>query len=569
MGDRIRSFLTAPVFEDDEDKTRVAAVLNPLLFGIFVVSLVSAVATVFLFVQKLGSGIAVGVVVVILLAAKLLLQRGYVRASAILFLTGMWIPWNIVFVLSDQKSMIGAGNISLIVIAGLTLGRGGAIAVAVASSLLSMISVVADKLGAPFPVPFLPSLMSNWLMLTFGLVMTVIPLNMALGLLNDALGRSRRYVSDLETQQSELQILLDDQAQEAKRRAAYLNATTEVASAVAVVEHDLQGLLDRVVRMISEQFGFYHTGIFLLDADKEWALLQAASSKGGQNMLERGHRLRVGVGNVGQGLVGNVAHRGESRIAIDVGEDATFFDNPDLPATRSEIALPLRVRDDIIGVLDVQSIEADAFSAEDVTVLQALADQVAVAMSNVRLFQQAEESIAVERRAYGNLTREVWRELLKARSDLAFVSDASGLSPFELWEPQMKEAVLTGQVVGDAKSNVLAIPIRLREQVIGVIDGRKSDGTVWSEDEVGLLQALTDQLSVALEGAQLYEATQRRAVREQMIAQVASSVRRELYVEDVLRTAVDQVQQALGLGRIAIQMVPPEMVKAVGGHDDA
>ena len=569
MGDRIRSFLTAPVFEDDEDKTRVAAVLNPLLFGIFVVSLVSAVATVFLFVQKLGSGIAVGVVVVILLAAKLLLQRGYVRASAILFLTGMWIPWNIVFVLSDQKSMIGAGNISLIVIAGLTLGRGGAIAVAVASSLLSMISVVADKLGAPFPVPFLPSLMSNWLMLTFGLVMTVIPLNMALGLLNDALGRSRRYVSDLETQQSELQILLDDQAQEAKRRAAYLNATTEVASAVAVVEHDLQGLLDRVVRMISEQFGFYHTGIFLLDADKEWALLQAASSKGGQNMLERGHRLRVGVGNVGQGLVGNVAHRGESRIAIDVGEDATFFDNPDLPATRSKIALPLRVRDDIIGVLDVQSIEADAFSAEDVTVLQALADQVAVAMSNVRLFQQAEESIAVERRAYGNLTREVWRELLKARSDLAFVSDASGLSPFELWEPQMKEAVLTGQVVGDAKSNVLAIPIRLREQVIGVIDGRKSDGTVWSEDEVGLLQALTDQLSVALEGAQLYEATQRRAVREQMIAQVASSVRRELYVEDVLRTAVDQVQQALGLGRIAIQMVPPEMVKAVGGHDDA
>ena len=569
MGDRIRSFLTAPVFEDDEDKTRVAAVLNPLLFGIFVVSLVSAVATVFLFVQKLGAGIAVGVVVVILLAAKLLLQRGYVRASAILFLTGMWIPWNIVFVLSDQKSMIGAGNISLIVIAGLTLGRGGAIAVAVASSLLSMISVVADKLGAPFPVPFLPSLMSNWLMLTFGLVMTVIPLNMALGLLNDALGRSRRYVSDLETQQSELQILLDDQAQEAKRRAAYLNATTEVASAVAVVEHDLQGLLDRVVRMISEQFGFYHTGIFLLDADKEWALLQAASSKGGQNMLERGHRLRVGVGNVGQGLVGNVAHRGESRIAIDVGEDATFFDNPDLPATRSKIALPLRVRDDIIGVLDVQSIEADAFSAEDVTVLQALADQVAVAMSNVRLFQQAEESIAVERRAYGNLTREVWQELLKARSDLAFVSDASGLSPFELWEPQMKEAVLTGQVVGDAESNVLAIPIRLREQVIGVIDGRKSDGTVWSEDEVGLLQALTDQLSVALEGAQLYEATQRRAVREQMIAQVASSVRRELYVEDVLRTAVDQVQQALGLGRIAIQMVPPEMVKAVGGHDDA
>lgn len=558
MWDKIRLFLIAPVFEDDEEKTRAAAVLNPILFGIFVVALISAIATVFMFNQKLGSGIAVGVVVMILLVAKLLLQRGYVRTSAVLFLIGVWIPWNTIFVLSGQKSMIGAGNISLIVIAGLVLGRGGAITIAVASSLLSMISVVADRLGMPFPVFFPPSLASSWMMLTFGLVLAVIPLNMALGLLNDALGRSRQYVSDLEAQQGELQILIDDQAQEAKRRAAYLSAATAISSEAVSVERDPQELLDRVVRLISERFGFYHTGIFLLDANKEWAILQAASSEGGQRMLARGHRLRAGVAGVGQGIVGDVAHRGEYRVAIDVGEDATFFDNPDLPETRSEIALPLRVRDDVIGVLDVQSIEADAFSTEDVTVLQALADQVAVAINNVQLFQQVEESVEAERRAYGNLTREAWQALLRVRPDLAFVSDASGTAPFAHWEPQMKEAVLSGHVVSDAESDVVAVPIRLRDQVIGVIDGRKPDGTSWSEDEIGLLQALTDQFSTALEGARLYEATQRRAAREGAIREIADEMQRATDIDSLLRITAEALNRTLHSSRVYVRMVEPE-----------
>ena len=155
-------------------------------------------------------------------------------------------------------------------------------------------------------------------------------------------------------------------------------------------------MLSSAVRLISERLDFYHTGLFFVDPSGEWAVLQAASSEGGRRMLERGHRLRVGA----QGIVGDVAARGMPRIALDVGRDAVFFDNPDLPDTHSEMAMPLRSRDVVIGVLDVQSRERGAFTPEDIGVLQTLADQVALAISNARLFSEAQEALATQQRVY-------------------------------------------------------------------------------------------------------------------------------------------------------------------------
>jgi putative methionine-R-sulfoxide reductase with GAF domain len=138
------------------------------------------------------------------------------------------------------------------------------------------------------------------------------------------------------------------------RRAAQLQAITELSEAIAQFQ-DLGNLFPAAARLISERFGFYHVGIFLLDSEKEFAILQAANSEGGQRMLERGHRLQLGTG-----VVGYAAQTGLPRIALDVGSDAVFFDNPDLPDTRSEVALPLISRGDTIGVLDAQSTEAGA-----------------------------------------------------------------------------------------------------------------------------------------------------------------------------------------------------------------
>jgi GAF domain-containing protein/HAMP domain-containing protein len=335
------------------------------------------------------------------------------------------------------------------------------------------------------------------------------------------------------------------------RRTRYLEATAEVARDVAA-QQDVQTLLSSVVRLISDRFGFYHAGIFLRDSSGEWMVLQAASSRGGQRMLSRGHRLRVGE----EGIVGYVTAHGEPRVALDVGDDAVFFDNPDLPETHSEIALPLRVRGVIIGALDVQSKVPEAFRDEDVEVLQTLADQVAVAISNARLFEETQKRLETERRAYGELTREAWAQMLRSQPIQGFLSHAEATIPAgDLERPEMKMALRTGEIMPDPEKKRLAIPIKVRDQVIGVVDGRKPDGGgAWTAEEIEVLQTLTDQLSLALESARLYADTQRRAAREQIVGEVTSRMRETLQMETVLNTAVREIGEALGLAALDVRL---------------
>jgi FOG: GAF domain len=192
-----------------------------------------------------------------------------------------------------------------------------------------------------------------------------------------------KRVGERTRQLAETSLRLQEANRDLARRTAQLEAASEVARRAAAIR-DVQTLLDETVRLISQRFGFYHAGVFLVDEAGEYAVLRAASSEGGQRMLARGHRLAVGE----VGIVGYVAGTGKPRIALDVGEDAVFFSNPDLPHTHSEMALPLKVGERVIGVLDVQSVEPSAFTDEDVAVLQTMADQIALAIENARLLQR-------------------------------------------------------------------------------------------------------------------------------------------------------------------------------------
>jgi len=345
---------------------------------------------------------------------------------------------------------------------------------------------------------------------------------------------------------------LELQVESAERRAEDLRTAAEVAASAAAILNP-QELLSNVVSLISERFGFYHTGAFLLDETGAWANLQAASSVGGQRMLSRGHRLRVGE----QGIVGYVAATGEPRIALDVGVDAAHFANPDLPDTRSEMALPLQSRNRILGVLDVQSVEAEAFGSEDIVTLQILADQVAMALSNAQLFQAAQENLVALQRARGEYSFQGWVELARTLEGGGYRYHQKTLSPAkDVWRPEMARAVREGQVVqGSGRSDTVAIPLRDRDQIIGVMDARKPDGAgTWSEDEIALLETLGRQLEVALGSARSYQETRIREAREQTVRRIADSMRRSLEVDMVAQRAVQELGQALGAGTVAIRL---------------
>lgn len=295
-------------------------------------------------------------------------------------------------------------------------------------------------------------------------------------------GQLRILVANLEARVQERTRLLE-------QRSAQLSAAAQVARE-ATAEQDVQTLLERTVRLISERFNFYHAGIFLIDEKREYAVLRAASSDGGRRMLARGHRLAVGQ----VGIVGSVAASGEARIALDVGADAVFFNNPDLPLTRSEMAVPLKVRGTVIGVLDVQSTEVAAFTEADVELMQVLADQLAVAIENANLLAQAQQRLRDIEVLLQRQTAEGWRRLAQSAT-LAYTFDGALVTPHtlpaELMLPQ----------------RTISAPIVLQGQKLGQIDLVLPDRPPRPQDQE-LAMALAEQLALALDSARLFRETQ-------------------------------------------------------------
>ena len=340
------------------------------------------------------------------------------------------------------------------------------------------------------------------------------------------------------------------------RRSAALQASSEVSRAAASIL-DTAELIDRVVGLIRERFGLYYVGLFLADEAREWAVLQSGTGEAGRAMLARNHRIRVG-----EGMIGWSVANAEARVASIAEEDAVRLTNPELPDTRSEAALPLRSRGQVLGALTVQSTQPDVFDEEMLTALQTMADQVAVAIDNARLYSDAQEALEAERRAYGVQTRETWSALTRARTNWGYIAtrkpESDQLAVLELekdWHPDMLQAQASGQRVQSQDAGPVVIPIRARDQVIGVLRfDRGDDGSPWSDEDVALLETLTDQLGQTLERAQLYEDSQRRAAREQLVGEVTGRIRQETELEDIFRTAVDEIQQALGLEQLVIRL---------------
>jgi GAF domain-containing protein len=359
----------------------------------------------------------------------------------------------------------------------------------------------------------------------------------------DVAQRSAAAARALSEQLEEYASRLEESQRQLSRRAEYLEAAAQVAGVAAATLEQHQ-LLTQTADLISQRFDFYHTGVFLLDDRGECVVLHAASSVGGERMLARGHSLLV----TQEGIVSSVAASGMPQILSDVQVDPTYTSNPDLPDTRSALALPLKAHGKIIGVLDVQSTQRDAFSNEDVTVLQTLTDQVAVAISNARLFQQAQENLKALRRVFGQISHEAWAELLRVQPDLGYRRDRRGTSPVSASEKPATGTADTIPYPSTEKKNgaTLVRPIRVREMVVGTINARKAQGAAeWTSAELNLLEALVGKLAVALEDARLYQETQRRAHHERITRQITEKVRANPNVQAISQTAAKELVQAL------------------------
>jgi GAF domain-containing protein len=345
------------------------------------------------------------------------------------------------------------------------------------------------------------------------------------------------------------------------RRASQLKAVTELSEAIAQLQ-DLNEIFPATTRLISERFGFYHVGIFLMDQDREFAILQAANSEGGRRMLARNHRLRLGVG-----VVGFSAQTGQPRIALDVGADAFFFNNPDLPETRSEVALPMKVRTETIGVLDVQSTEAGVFSSEDLQVLTALANQVSIALENAKLLTETRAALTQVQEVYNEFTRAEWSRTVSQTEQPGFRYQTGRI---EILENSLQNSeVLSAVQSGDIRSNLtngskpkhaaVAVPVKLRGEVIGILHIETQDPLKeWQADEISLIQAVAERAAFAMENARLYQDARRRAAKERLISEATARISSALNIENILKSTAEELERVLGGSEILIQFQSKE-----------
>ncbi|HET7144604.1 MAG TPA: cache domain-containing protein, partial [Anaerolineales bacterium] len=366
--------------------------------------------------------------------------------------------------------------------------------------------------------------------------------------LNTMTEKLRELISSLEHRVAERTTDLEIARHQSEKRAGDLQAIGEI-SKIITGEQKLDYLLPLITRLVSEQFGFYHTGIFLLDDTKQFAVLQAANSAGGKNMLKRGHMLEVG----GTGIVGYVAKIGTARIALDVGLDAVFFNNPDLPDTRSEMALPLKVRDQIVGVLDVQSEKPGIFTENDANTLSILADQIAIAIENARLNTQTQRALNEAQTLNRQNIQESWLKFSKEESSVGYSHSIKGGKKLStlLETDEIREAMNRGKVMvfdndGKNQQPSIVVPIKLRGQIIGALNIKApTQDRRWSVDEVNLAEAISERLSLALENARLFEETTRRAERERIISDISTKIGTSVRTESILRTTASELSNLL------------------------
>lgn len=346
--------------------------------------------------------------------------------------------------------------------------------------------------------------------------------------------------------------LVEDLEARIAARARDISATQDI-SRYAATQRSLQVLMDRVVDLIVERFpSIYHAQIFLVDSDNEYAIVRASTGEVGKQLIARGHRLAVGSVSV----IGQVTEQGRYILARDTAISQVHRRNEFLPDTRAELAIPLRVGDEIIGALDVQSKQPDVFTEDLITVLQTMADQIAVAIQNARLYEESLRRVTEIEVNNRQATLRAWQEYMRDQRLSELAADAGVATNIDL-TPLRRRALEEGRlVVGEVTERQtipIAIPIALRGQTLGAVEW-ELPAQGFGDDKLELAQELANRLALSLDNARLFQESRRATERERLVNSIAAKLTAQTNIDEILQTAVREVGQALRAPQVSIRL---------------
>ncbi len=386
--------------------------------------------------------------------------------------------------------------------------------------------------------------------------------------------------------------LLEDSVQ----RAVQLETAAEIARDISG-SLNLDELLIKAVNFIRERFSFYHAAIFLLDLPGEFAVVREAAGEAGAQFKRSGYKIAVG----SRSIVGYVSSRGEKLVVNDTAKDATYYPNPLLPDTRAEAAIPLKVGERILGILDVQSTHPYAFSEDNLRSLQILADQMAVAVVNTELFAETQEHLSQHRllhhitttAASGTTLEEALegavnglqvtlggdrvtillvdkvKKELEVMASVGYSEDISKASVpigsgITGWVAAHKRPLRINNVTEDSRyiqisSNTrseLAVPLIYRNELLGVINVESEQLDAYTENDEEMLGTLGGSLAAIIANARLLEQIRMQAERERIVYEATSKIRRSTDVQSILTTTASEITRIVGARRTKILIAP-------------
>lgn len=375
-------------------------------------------------------------------------------------------------------------------------------------------------------------------------ILTSILINILLKSFRESLVKQSNLTAELSLERASLENRVQQRTGEMERRLVQLRTAAEISRSVASVL-DPQHLLQRVADLVLERNNYYYVGVFLVDEHREYAVLMAGTGEAGRTMLAEGHRLQIG----GSSMIGWATSNRQARIASDVGMEAIRFDNPHLPLTRSELALPIISRNVAIGALSIQSSQPNAFDESDIVILQGVADSLAIAIDNARLFQQSQADLEEIRALNRRFLYEAWSDVTASHSDLNFTF----------------ENPIIHENTGGTYS--FKFPIILREQTIGNIIIESINPSISKEDGE-LVESILSQTALALESARLLEETQRRVSQEEKVNTLSAEFARATNIEQILQSAIRGLGQLPTVSEVSVRLAPAIQVQSLQGTPD-
>jgi GAF domain-containing protein len=391
--------------------------------------------------------------------------------------------------------------------------------------------------------------------------------------------------------------------EDSERRAIQLQTAAEIARDFSATLERSE-ILNSAINLVRDRYNFYHASVFIIDNTGEYAVVEESTGEAGRQMVLEKHKLAVG----SRSIIGYVTANGEPLVLNDVSQEPTHRFNPLLPDTRAEAGIPIKIGEQILGALDVQSTAPNSISPDDVEILQILADQLAVAITNAKLFTESHEHLAQHRLIHrvttvadsssgiedalssavqwlrvtlgdrvSILLFDPHRNILLLEASSGYDEETLGLQiqigqGITGWVAEKREPLLVNDVLNDPRyitgnENVrseLAVPLTYREELIGVLNIESDELNAFDEHDQDILGTLAGSLSAIIVNARLFEETQRLAQRERIAADVSSRIWASTDVDTILQTAVQELGRALKVSQGAIRLRIPEEGDADG-----